>query len=106
MESFAVLWIESTGTVRAGKLEFEPNALRLEGPGGRHGGAYVHRVFYEDIESVHVGRNNGDCIGGRPSLVLDLAVGGQLRIGSVDGVGVLTELAGRLGHLTATALAV
>jgi hypothetical protein len=38
--------------------------------------------------------------------VLDLAAGGPLRIGSVNGVGVLSELAERLGRLTATHLAV
>ena len=76
----------------------------LEGPGD--GAPFVHRVYYEDIESVFVGRGNGDRLAGRPALVLDRAVGGRLRIGSVNGVGVLTELASRLGRLTATSLAV
>jgi len=104
MESFAVVWSESAGPVRAGKLVLETGALRFEGPGD--GAPFVHRVYYEDIESVFVGRGNGDRLAGRPALVLDRAVGGRLRIGSVNGVGVLTELASRLGRLTATSLAV
>ena len=106
MESIAVVWSESVGPVRAGKLVLETGALRFEGSGGRSGAPFVHRVYYEDIESVCVGRENGDRLAGRPALVLDLAVGGRLRIGSVNGVGVLTELASRLGRLTATSLAV
>ena len=106
MESYAVLWSESSGGVEAGKLELEQNALRFEGAGGSHGKARVHRVFYEDIESVHVGRGLPERLAGKPTLVLDLAVGGALRIGSVDRPGILTELAERLGHLKATRLAV
>jgi hypothetical protein len=95
MESFAVIWSDSNRSPRAGKLELERAGLRFEG-------RRTHRVFYEDIESVHVARNGTERIAGRPALVLDLAVGGPLRIGSVDGVGVLSELAERLGRLTAT----
>jgi len=99
MESFAVIWSESNRSPRVGKLELEPGGLRFEG-------RQTHRVFYEDIESVHVARDGAERIAGRPALVLDLAVGGPLRIGSVSGVGVLSELAEQLGHLTATHLAV
>jgi hypothetical protein len=106
MESYAVLWSEPRQPVRAGKLEFEPTGLRLEGSLGRRGARRIHRVFYEDIESVHVGRERGERLAGRPALVLELAVGGPLRIGSVQGLGVLSELAERLGHLTATGLSV
>jgi hypothetical protein len=106
MESYAVLWSEPRQPVRAGKLELEPTGLRLEGALGGRGGREVHRVFYEDVEAVRVGRARSERIAGRPSLVLELAVGGPLRIGSVQGLGVLHELAGHLGHLTATRLAV
>lgn len=106
MQSYAVLWSEPQQPVRAGKLELERTGLRLEGSLGRRGGRQVHRVFYEDIESVHVGRAGGERLAGRPALVLQLAVGGPLRIGSVQGLGVLSELAEQLGHLTATRLPV
>jgi hypothetical protein len=100
MESFAVLWSESDTPARAGKLQLEPSGLTFEGP------HFDHRVYYEDIEAVHVARNPSERLAGRPALVVDLAVGGPLRIGSLEGVGVLTELAERLGHLTATHLLV
>jgi hypothetical protein len=100
MESFAVLWSESSFPAKAGKLELEDSALRFEGPG------FQHRVFYEDIEAVHVGRSRTERLAGRPSLVLDLAVGGPLRIGSLEGAGVLSEIAERMGRLTATHLLV
>ncbi|MGD0714199.1 MAG: hypothetical protein ABSB24_08450 [Gaiellaceae bacterium] len=106
MTSYAVLWNEASEGVQAGKLELEPNALRFEGSGGTRSAPLVHRVFYEDIESVHVGRCVAERLGGKPALVLELAVGGPLRIGSIDSVGVLNELAEHLGHLTATCLAV
>ena len=97
MESFAVLWSESDCSPRAGKLELDSSELRFEGE-------CTHRIYYEDIEGVHVSRDLRERIGGRPALVLELAVGGPLRIGSVGGVGILTELAERLGRLTATPL--
>jgi len=106
MMSYAVLWSEPEEPVRAGKLELEPNALRFEGTRGTRSLRHVHRIFYEDIESVHVGRIGRERLAGRPSLVVDLAVGGPLRIGSVQGAGILSELAEQLGHLTATGLAI
>ena len=96
MESFAILWGERDHTPCAGKLELEPTALHFEGT------ALTHRIYYEDIEAVHVARDTRERIGGRPALVLDLVVGGPLRIGSLGGVGILSELAERIGRLTAT----
>jgi hypothetical protein len=98
MESFAVLWSESFHSPRAGKLELEPTGLHFEGPQADQ------RVYYEDIEGVHVARDRRERLGGRPALVVDLAVGGPLRIGALGGVGILSELAERLGRLTATPL--
>jgi len=104
MSSYAVLWSEPGRPTRAGKLELEPTGLRLEGSLGERATREVHRIFYEDVETVHVGRSNRERIAGRPSLVIDLAVGGPLRIGSLQGLGVLSDLAEQLGHLTATAI--
>src|ERR1700758_4621013 len=100
MESFAVLWSESHLPARAGKLQLDASGLTFEGP------HFDHHVYYEDIEAVHVARHPAERLAGRPALVIDLAVGGPLRIGSLEGVGVLSELAERLGHLTATHLLV
>jgi hypothetical protein len=98
MESFAVLWSDPFHSPCPGKLELDDTELRFEGPQA------TQRVYYEDIEGVHVARDRCERLGGRPALVLDLAVGGPLRIGSLGGIGILTDLAERLGRLTATPL--
>ena len=77
----------------------------VRGGRGRSRIPFIHRIFYEDIESVHVGRESPERLAGRPSLVVERAVGGPLRIGSVSGLGILSELAELLGRLTATRLA-
>jgi hypothetical protein len=106
MESYAVLWSEPSEPVEAGKLELEPGGLRFEGSSGSRRAPHVHRLPYQEIEAVHVGRGNPERLGGRPALVLDLVRGGPLRIGSINGVGMLNELAERLGALKAAGLAV
>jgi hypothetical protein len=100
MASYAALWRDGEGPVRAGKLELDLYGFVLEGSTG------THRVDYEDISAVRVGRGTADRIVGQPVLVLDLAVGGPLAVGSIDGPGTLHELAEQLGKLTATKLAV
>jgi hypothetical protein len=92
MESFAVLWSESDHPPHAGRLELGAAELRFDG-------RRTQSVPYAAIESVHVGRDREARIAGRPSLVLALAAGGPLRIASVGGVGVLSELAERLANL-------
>jgi hypothetical protein len=106
MESYAVLWSEPSEPVESGKLELEPKGLRFEGSSGSRRAPHVHRLPYEEIEGVHVGRRSPERLGGRPSLVLDLVRGGPLRIGSINGVGMLNELAERLGNLLAPGVAV
>jgi hypothetical protein len=100
MSSYAVLWSEPRHEVEAGKLELEPGSLRFEGSRGRRG-ARIHRVAYTEIDGVRVGHCPQERLCGRPSLVLDLAVGGPLRIGSVDSVGTVSELADELTRLSA-----
>lgn len=93
MESYAVVWTDDLDGVRAGKLELRPECLRLDG-------AEERRVPYGEVEGVHVGRRVAERLRGRPSLVLDLAGGRHLRVGSVGGPGTLHELAERLWLLT------
>lgn len=100
MSSYAVVWSESQEDVEAGKLEFEPTNLRFEGSCGSRG-SHVHRVYYRDIDRVRIGHRAQERLYGRPALVLDLVVGGRLRIGSVDGVGTVAELADELTRLSA-----
>jgi hypothetical protein len=97
MESYPVLWSEFDGDVDAGTLELDDTGIRLEG-------AHVHQVFYEDIQAVHIGRGFPEELRGKPTLVVDVAVGGPLRICSGNGPGTLSDLAERLGRLTATRL--
>jgi|SRR5579859_2703766 hypothetical protein len=94
MESFAVLWSDSERAVQVGRLVLSAAALQFEGP-------QTHSVPYAHIESVHVARDRNTRVGGRPALVLGLTVGGPVRIASFGGVGILSELAERLGRLTA-----
>jgi hypothetical protein len=93
METYAVVWSDPAGPVSVGKLELDPEGMHLEGGCER-------LVPYAAIERLHVGRRVSERIRGRPSLVLDLAGGERLRIGSVGAPGTLHELAERLAGLT------
>ena len=108
MASYAVVWRDGGGSIRAGKLELDLYGFVLEGVVGANGDrrSLRHRVDYEDIVAVRVGRASDERIVGQPVLVLDLAVGGPLAVGSIDGPGTLHELGEQLGKLTATKLAV
>jgi hypothetical protein len=108
MASYAVVWRVGDGPVRAGKLELDRYGFVLEGVVGTNGErrSLTHRVDYEDILAVRVGRASTERIVGQPVLVVELAVGGPLAVGSIDGPGTLHELGEQLGKLTATKLAV
>jgi hypothetical protein len=99
MSSYSVIW-DDTGESEVGRLDLEPHGIHFEG------GSHSHTVFFEDIESVHVGRATAERLRGRPSLVIGRHTGQPVRIGSLDGPGSLNELAGMLGRLTATPLSV
>ena len=100
MSSYAVLWSQPRREVEAGKLELEPGGIRFEGSRARRR-AHVHRLRYREIEGVRIGRGAQERLCGRPSVVLDLAAGGALRIGLVDGPGKRGELADELTRLSA-----
>jgi hypothetical protein len=95
MSCYAVIWSEPSNEVEAGKLELESASLRFEGSCRPRGGR-VHRVYYDDIAGVHIGHQPRERLAGRPALVLDLADGGPLRIGSFDAAGTVSELADEL----------
>jgi hypothetical protein len=100
MCSYAVLWSEPRHGIEAGKLELEARSLRFEGSRGPRS-ARIHRVAYEDIDGVRIAHGAQERLGGRPALVLDLNAGGPLRIGTVNGVGTISELADELTRLSA-----
>jgi len=98
MSSYAVVWSEPRCDLEAGKLELESESIRFEGSrGGRRG--CVHRVYYDDIDAVRIGHHAGERLCGRPAIVVDLEDGGAVRIGSVDGLGTVAELADELTRL-------
>lgn len=99
MSSYAVLWSEPPCDVEAGKLELEPRSIRFEGSHAPRG-ACVHRVYYDNIHGVHIGHKERDRLRGRPAIVVDLVDGSPLLIGSVDGVGTVSELADELTRLS------
>ena len=99
MSSYAVLWSEPPCEVETGKLELGPESIRFEGSHGGRGGG-VHRVYYTDIGGVRIGHNARERLRGRPAVVVDLLEGGPLRIGSVNGVGTVAELADELTRLS------
>jgi hypothetical protein len=98
MESCPVLWSEFDGEVEAGTLELEDTGILLDA------GVHTHRVFYEDIEAAHVSRGFPEQLRGKPTVVVELAVGRPLRICSGNGPRALTDLVDCLERLTATRL--
>lgn len=97
MSSYAVLWSEPLFEPETGKLELEPGSIRFE---GSHGGGCVHRIYYDNIEGIRIGYRQPERLAGRPAVVVDLGDGGPVRIGSVDGVGIVSELADELTRLS------
>ena len=93
MSSYAVLWSEDGCDVLAGKLELAEDGLSF-------GGRDRHDVAYADIDAVHVARRAADRVRGAATLILELASGSVLRIGSVGGAGILSELGEQLAVRT------
>jgi hypothetical protein len=93
--SYAVLWSEPRRGVETGKLELEFDGLRFEGA-HRLRGACVHRLDYDAIDGVHIARRPWERLHGRPVVVVDRTNRGPLRIGSIGGLGMLSELADEL----------
>jgi hypothetical protein len=86
--SYSVIWDDGR-PVEAGRLELAPEGIAF------HGATRELAVPFEEIEAVRVGRGPAERIGGKPALVL-LRRGSFLRIGSLDGLGALNELAATL----------
>ena len=97
MSSYAVLWSEPRCAVEAGKLELGRRGLRFEGSHGSRG-ARVRRISYREIDGVRIGYKPPERLHGKPTLVVDIVEGRSLRIGSVNGVGTVAELADELAR--------
>jgi hypothetical protein len=102
MSSYAVIWSESDCGLETGKLELDLESIRFECSHCARGGC-VHRVYYDDIDAVRIGHHKAERLAGKPAVVVDLDDGGSLRIGSVNGLGAVAELADELTKLAGRA---
>lgn len=87
--SYAVVWSENGGALRAGRLEFAGGSVRLCG-------SPVRELSYADLAAVRVDRHPTLRLAGRPTVVIESIAGDSFRVASLEGVGTLTELAERL----------
>jgi hypothetical protein len=95
--TYAVSWQEPNGSSGSGRLELGADALLLH---GRNGHAGIDRAFpYRNMSSLRIGRGSDDRLQGRPTLIVDLAGGGALKIASVAQSGIVSELASRIAVL-------
>lgn len=93
--TYAVIWQEPGFPQYAGKLVVGRRQLSLEGSatGARQS---LHRVLYDEIARVRVGRAPGERLDGRSAVVLERRQGGPLRIATVNGIGETSELADQI----------
>jgi hypothetical protein len=91
--SYGVVWRDGDRPVVAGKLEFLPRGVRLDGREGSH------KIPYENVVSVHVGRSAAERLDGRPSVVLERRGSRPLTISTVSQANLVGEIASRLAEL-------
>lgn len=94
--SYAVLWRWADGPLCAGELELNEHFLRLEG-GYRDGRQVSLGIAYEDVEKAFIGRAVRDRIDARPTLIVDVRGEPRLLVTSAVGLGMIHEMAERLG---------
>jgi len=85
-KSFAVLWSDGD-TVRTGRLERYRDRLELH---GRDGDLVVP---FADVEEAAIARGHAERLRGLPVLAIVRRGGSRVRVASLDGPGVLHELA-------------
>jgi hypothetical protein len=96
--SYAVKWREPGGHVFLGKLEFQRQALVLEGRNGAEG--TVRRVIdFAELRSFRLGQTADERLDGQPTLVVERPTGNTFVTSSVVHAGVLQEVADRLSEL-------
>ena len=83
MASYAVIWREGKGPTFAGKLEFEPASLVLEGRSGR-GGESRQRIGYDELAAVSLSHNGDSRVEGRRAVLIDRLRGARLAIASLQ----------------------
>ncbi len=90
--SYAVVWRENGGQLRVGKLELGPASVSVEGS-SRDGTAAQRTISYADVAEVRIARDGAEQINGRPAVVVRRADGQELSLGTLEGPGVVGELA-------------
>jgi hypothetical protein len=101
-QTYAVTWVVGSGPVRAGKLVLTPRGLRLEG-GSPSGRFYSLSLPYRDLAGVRVARSAAERIRRLPTLIVERRGRAAIRIASVGGLGMTTEVFDRLAPLIASA---
>jgi hypothetical protein len=96
--SYAVVWREGDGPLRVGKLELGPASVSLRGS-SPDGTLERRAISYADVADVRVARDPAEQINGRPVVVVRQPNSPQLSIGTLEGAGVVAELADALAEL-------
>lgn len=100
---YAVAWEDGRGSPRAGKLELRDMGIRLE-TGANNGRLRVLALRYDAVERVRMARG-GERLAGCPTLVLERVGKAPVRVVSVVGLGVLSELSEELARRTGSSAA-
>jgi len=87
--TYAVVWSENGGALRAGRLELASGSLHL-------GGNPARELAYDEVTDVRIDRRPQLRLAGRPTLVIENRAGDSFRVASFDGAGTLNELTERL----------
>lgn len=98
LERFAVVFrIGESALAAAGALEVDDGCLRLCGGNGPN--PQELEIPVSDLSGVHVGRRQGERLNGYPTLVLERRPDLPVVLVAPVGMGLLTEIAGRLAGL-------
>ena len=92
--SLPVVWVEGHGMLLAGRLDVTAAGLHLDG--GSREARRTRDVPFADIASFRIGRDNGDRVGGRRSVILELAAGDTVSVAAFERPGAVAELLERL----------
>jgi|SRR5690349_18013566 hypothetical protein len=92
--SLPVVWVEERGALLAGRLDVTATGLHLDG--GARDARRTRDVAFADIASFRIGRDNGDRVGGRRAVILQLAAGDTVSVAAFDRPGAEAELLERL----------
>jgi hypothetical protein len=96
--TYAIVWVDGDPVRRSGTLRVDRGAVRLDGgaPGGR---GTVQTIRAGDIVEVSLAREPAERLNENPTIVLTLADGERLRLGSMEGLGAVRELHTLLAQL-------